>query len=62
MEWTFREDFLRLVGRKAKRTGTRTHSPCVQNNSTNLPLDAAPEKFPAQHLAEARSVIKASFS
>ena len=58
---TFREDFLRLVGRKAKRTGTRTHSPCVQNNSTKPLFDAAPESSGAD-LAEARSVIKASFS
>ena len=27
-----------------------------------FPLDAAPKKFPAPHLAEARSVIKATFS
>ena len=65
-EEMLRRDFpgrLPAVGsRKAKRTGTRTHSPCVQNNSTTPPFDAAPENFPGQRLAEVRSVIKASFS
>ena len=42
-------------------TGTRTHSPCAQNSST-CPLECRAEKIPARQFAEARSVIKATFS
>jgi hypothetical protein len=43
------------------RSDTRTHSPCIRNGFTLFP-STVPDQSVPMHLAEARSIIKATFS
>ncbi|BAR53581.1 hypothetical protein NK6_396 [Bradyrhizobium diazoefficiens] len=54
---------LGLPCRVTLRSDTRTHSPCVQDGVTQSPFEVPLlVRFREQHLAEGRSVIKATFS